>query len=59
MKRDAYWDRHYANATEKKLIDNLVPLPALFSAYLLWEKYFNFKKYELPKWVVERYEKTK
>jgi hypothetical protein len=35
-KRRAYWARHYANETEKKLIDNLVPSPALFSAYLLW-----------------------
>jgi len=44
LKREAYWDRHYANATEKKLIDNLVPSPSLFSAYLLWGKYFNLKK---------------
>ena len=34
--RDAYWKRHYANPTEKKLIDNFTPSPALFSAYLLW-----------------------
>lgn len=35
-KRRNYWLRHYANATEKELIDNLVPSPSLFSAYLLW-----------------------
>lgn len=31
-----YWKRHLANKTEKRLIDNLIPSPALFSAYLLW-----------------------
>jgi hypothetical protein len=31
-----YWNRHYANPTEKRLIDNLVPSPSLFSAYILW-----------------------
>lgn len=35
-KREAYIARHIANDTEKKLIDNLVPSPALFSAYVLW-----------------------
>lgn len=35
-KREAYRKRHYANATEKKLIDNLVPSPSLFAYYLLW-----------------------
>lgn len=34
--RESYWKRHYANPTEKQLIDNLVPSPSLFSAYLLW-----------------------
>ncbi len=34
--RKNYWKRHYANPTEKELIDNLVPSPSLFSAYLLW-----------------------
>ena len=38
-KRLAYWKRHYANPTEKRLIDNLVPSPALFSAYLLWGRH--------------------
>lgn len=32
--RENYLKRHYVN--EKKLIDNLIPSPALFSAYLLW-----------------------
>lgn len=35
-KRFNYWRRHYANETEKKLIKNLVPSPALLSAFLLW-----------------------
>ena len=33
-KRDNYRRRHYAQ--EKKLIDNLIPSPALFSYYILW-----------------------
>jgi hypothetical protein len=35
-KRFAYWSRHIKNHTEQRLIDNLVPSPALFSATLLW-----------------------
>jgi hypothetical protein len=35
-KRLNYWARHCANDSERRLIDNLVPSPALFSAYLLW-----------------------
>jgi len=35
-KREAYRKRHYANLTEKKLIDNLVPSPSLFAYYILW-----------------------
>lgn len=35
-KREAYWARHCGNATERRLIDNLIPSPALFSARLLW-----------------------
>lgn len=31
-----YWKRHLGNATEKRLIENLVLSPALLSAYLLW-----------------------
>jgi hypothetical protein len=34
--RAAYRKRHYANATEKKLIDGLIPSAALFSYYLIW-----------------------
>ena len=34
--REAYILRHYGNAIEKKLIDNLIPSPSLFSMYLLW-----------------------
>ena len=34
--RSAYLKRHTANAVEDKLIRNLVPSPALLSAYLLW-----------------------
>jgi hypothetical protein len=34
--KDAYWARHMGNAREKYLINNLIPSPALFSAYLLW-----------------------
>ena len=36
QKREAYRKRHYANRSEKRLIDNLIPSPALFSYYLLW-----------------------
>ena len=35
-KRENYWKRHLGNETEKQLINNLVPSPSLFSAYLLW-----------------------
>jgi hypothetical protein len=31
-----YWLRHLGNKKEKELIDNFIPSPALFSAYLLW-----------------------
>jgi hypothetical protein len=36
VKRENYIKRHYANPIEKRLIDNLVPSPALLSIYLLW-----------------------
>jgi hypothetical protein len=36
VKRRNYWLRHHGNYTEMVLIDNLVPSPSLFSAYLLW-----------------------
>ena len=35
-KRYHYWLRHLANPTENRLINNLVPSPSLFSAFLLW-----------------------
>jgi len=35
-KREAYRKRHYANETEKKLIDALIPSASVFSYYLLW-----------------------
>ena len=34
--RDNYRARHYANAAERHRIDNLIPSPALFSWFLLW-----------------------
>ena len=37
--REAYRSRHYANDTEQKLIDNLVPSPSLFSWFILWGPY--------------------
>lgn len=37
--RENYWARHYANPTEKRLIDNLIPSSSLFSALLLWGPY--------------------
>lgn len=43
-KRLAYLRRHYANATEKTLIDNLVPSPSLFAAYILWGPYRSIKE---------------
>ena len=42
--RENYLKRHYANPTEKRLIDNLVPSPSLFSALLLWGKYKTIKE---------------
>jgi hypothetical protein len=35
-KRQAYWARHCGNGTERNLINNFIPSPALFSARLLW-----------------------
>ena len=37
-KRKNYLARHLANKSEKRLIENLIPSPALFSADLLWGK---------------------
>jgi hypothetical protein len=41
QKRMAYIARHLGNIREKKLIDNLIPSPALFSMVLLWGKHTN------------------
>ena len=35
-KRDNFLKRHMSNKREKYLIENLIPSPALFSAFLLW-----------------------
>jgi hypothetical protein len=43
VKKMQYWKRHYANKTERELIDNFTPSPALFSAYLLWGRYTNLR----------------
>lgn len=42
-KRFNYWSRHYANKTERQLIDNMIISPSLLSAYLLWGPYTNLK----------------
>ena len=42
--REAYRARHYANDIERKLIDNLIPSPSLFSWYVLWGPYTNIEK---------------
>jgi hypothetical protein len=31
-----YWRRHMANTRERYLIENLIPSPSVFSAYILW-----------------------
>jgi hypothetical protein len=35
---------HLGNATEYKLITNLIPSPSLFSAYILWGSYTDIEK---------------
>jgi hypothetical protein len=42
--RDAFVARLYSNGIERKLIDNLVPSPSLFSWYVLWGPYTNIEK---------------
>lgn len=39
-----YLKRHLGNPIERELISNLVPSPALFSAFLLWGKYTDLQK---------------
>lgn len=34
--RANYWARHMGNKREQHLITNIIPSPALFSAYILW-----------------------
>jgi hypothetical protein len=41
--RYRYWARHYANKTEKHLIQNFIPSPSVMSAYILWGAYDNIK----------------
>lgn len=36
LKRRNYWARHFASRNERHLIYNLIPTPALLSAYILW-----------------------
>jgi len=44
QERHNYLQRHMANPTEKKLIENLVPSPSLLSAMLLWGKHTSLEK---------------
>lgn len=43
-KRENYLGRHLAKTTEKRLIENLKPSPALLSADLLWGKTNNLNQ---------------
>ena len=43
-KRRAYWARHFNSPSEKHLILNLTPSPALFSSVLLWGPFTNIHK---------------
>ena len=36
LTKQNYWKRHLGNKTEANSINNYIPSPALFSAYLLW-----------------------
>jgi len=42
--RYRYITRHYGNARERELIDNLIPSPSLYSMYILWGKHTDIKK---------------
>ena len=44
QERHNYLQRHLANPTERKLIENLVPSPSLLSAVLLWGKHKSLEK---------------
>jgi hypothetical protein len=43
-KRKAYWARHYANNTERELLNWFVPSPATLSAVILWGSTTDLKK---------------
>lgn len=38
-KRYAYWARHFGNDKEYERIRDVIPSPALFSAFILWGHY--------------------
>lgn len=42
--RNNYVKRHFANKIERRLIENLVPSPALFSMFLLWGQFTDLEK---------------
>jgi hypothetical protein len=44
QERHNYLQRHLANKTEKKLIENLIPSASLLSAALLWGKHKSLEK---------------
>ena len=58
-KREAYWKRHFANPTEHRLILNIIPSPALFSAMLLWGESTSLRENmnTLNKLFIEKYKK--
>ena len=43
-KRANYWKRHLGNKQEYNLIINLIPSPALFSAFILWGQSTSIRK---------------
>lgn len=42
--RDNYWARHLGNATERRLIKEVIISPAVLSAFLLWGSSRNLNK---------------
>lgn len=54
MTKFNYLARHLANKTEKRLIINLIPSPAMFSALLLWGNTRSIKKNAL--WLNKKWE---
>jgi hypothetical protein len=57
--RNAYRARHLANPAERRLIENLVPSPALFAYYLLWGNHrtLSENKKELNEMLKKKYQK--